>query len=361
MSPTELDRARSAGAVDLVPYTLGCLSELDFRTGRWDAVYAGAAEAVELAEETGQRNVLAFGLVCLARVEAATGRADACRRHVARALELAGCLEIGSIPVYGLSVLGLLELGLGDAPSALASLDPLAALVRECGLRDPSVVQWTPDLVEASILAGRVDEAGAALAGFEREARATERTWALAACARCRGMLGSGDFEREFAEALRWHEYLPAPFERARTELRLGERLRRARRPLQAREALRAALATFERLGAAPWAERARAELAAAGERSHRHATVPVRELTAQELRVALLVAGGATNREAAVALFLSPKTVGFHLGKVYTKLGVRSRTELAALLARESTLETGGSEAPQDGRAPTPAAASAV
>jgi len=171
-------------------------------------------------------------------------------------------------------------------------------------------------------------------------ARQTQRSWALAGAARCRGLLATEEqFEADFQRALELHEQTPTPFERARTELCLGERLRRARQRVDAREPLRSALETFERLGAAPWAERARAELAASGETSRRRDPYAAEQLTAQELQVALVVARGATNREAGAALFLSPKTIETHLSRVYRKLHVRSRTELAHLLASEGAL----------------------
>ena len=115
--------------------------------------------------------------------------------------------------------------------------------------------------------------------------------------------------------------------------------MRRARRPSDARESLRSALETFERLAATPWAERARAELRASGETARRREPSATEQLTPQELQVALVVAQGATNREAGAALFLSPKTIEAHLGRIYRKLGVRSRTELARRLATEGTL----------------------
>ncbi len=160
--------------------------------------------------------------------------------------------------------------------------------------------------------------------------------------ARCcgRGVLApEEEFEAEFARAIELHGALASPFERARTELCLGERLRRARRRKEARTALRSALERFERLGAAPWAERARSELRASGETLRHRKAMAADELTPQELQVAMLVAKGATNRETGAALFLSPKTIETHLGRVYRKLNVRSRTELAALLARDEIL----------------------
>lgn len=332
----ELRAARLSGSLALMPFLLACLSDLELRVGRWHSAYALGSESVRVAEETGQRNVLCFSLVSLARVEAATGRETDCRTHAARGLELGEELGSGSIRVYAMAALGLLELGLGASEAAATRLELLAELVESLRLREPGVVQWAPDLIEAQVLCGRVDEARGTLAAFEAQAEHTENAWARAAAARARGMLAEHDFDREFEVALRASR---SPFERARTELRLGERLRRARRPTDARAPLRAALATFETLGARGWAEQASAELAAAGARVRRRdalaTPVPIGELTQQELRIALLVAEGATNREAATALFLSPKTVGYHLGKVYAKLGVRSRTELAHVLAR--------------------------
>jgi DNA-binding NarL/FixJ family response regulator len=135
-----------------------------------------------------------------------------------------------------------------------------------------------------------------------------------------------------FERALELHARVPTPFERARTELCFAESLRRAKRRAEARELLRAALATFEALGAKPWAERARAELRASGQTTRRR-TTPFDSLTAQERVVATLVSQGAKNREAAATLFVSEKTVEFHLANVYRKLGVRSRVELTRAL----------------------------
>ena len=121
------------------------------------------------------------------------------------------------------------------------------------------------------------------------------------------------------------------PFERARTQLALGERLRRAKQRAEAREPLTAALDEFERLGARPWAERARTELrATGGPAAGRRAPAAADQLTPHELQIAVLVAQGMTNREAAAALFLSPKTIEYHLGQIYRKLDVRGRAQLA-------------------------------
>jgi DNA-binding NarL/FixJ family response regulator len=148
----------------------------------------------------------------------------------------------------------------------------------------------------------------------------------------------TGDFAAHFEEALRLHSGDGQPFERARTELAFAERLRRVRQRADARPHLTAALETFERLGAKPWIARAQAELEATGGPTGPRAdsTTDAGDLTPSELKIALLVAQGMTNREVAAALFLSPKTVEHHLSHIYRKLDVRSRTQLARLFAEE-------------------------
>jgi DNA-binding CsgD family transcriptional regulator len=236
--------------------------------------------------------------------------------------------------------MGLLELGLGRSEDSIAILAPFGVRVRQHGLGEPAVIQWAPDLIEAYLRAGRDEEAEAELDIFEQQAEQTGRNWARAAGLRCRGVLASEDeFEEHFTRAIELHRRTPTPFELARTELCFGEQLRRHRRRSDAREPLRAALETFEQLGAEPWAERARGELGASGETARRRDPSSAGQLTPQELQVALVVAKGATNREAGAVLFLSPKTIEAHLGRIYRKLEVRSRTELAGLLATEGAL----------------------
>jgi DNA-binding CsgD family transcriptional regulator len=198
-------------------------------------------------------------------------------------------------------------------------------------------VQSAPDLIEAYVRAGRREDAEAALARLEAESARTGSAWAAATVARCRALLAPDDAVRErFEEALALASALPMPFERARTQLALGERLRRAKQRAQARGPLQEALDAFERLGARPWAERARTELRATGQSSTRRSETAAEQLTPHELQIALLVAQGMTNREAAAALFLSPKTIEYHLGQIYRKLDVRGRAQLARLMAME-------------------------
>jgi DNA-binding CsgD family transcriptional regulator len=328
-----IEAARGASALGALPYALAELAEVQFRTGDWVAAYASATEAVRLAEDIGQEGVLAYSLACLAQIVAAQGREDDCREHARRALEL-GHTRLAAAVAYATHALGLLELGLGRSDLAVSQLEALAERLGEHGVREPGVILWTPDLIEAYARTGRAEQADQLLTTFEAAAQDAERSWALAASRRCRGILAETDFETPFNEALEFHRQTPTPFERARTELCLGERLRRARRRSESRVPLRAALETFELLGAGPWAQRARRELAATGESVHMGSTPLAAELTPTELQVALLVAGGSTNKEAGAALFLSAKTVEAHLGRIYRKLGLRSRTELAARFA---------------------------
>jgi DNA-binding CsgD family transcriptional regulator len=322
-----LEHARGWSAPGLLPYGLLCLGDLEFRTGHWTSAYAAASEAVKLAGETGQPNDEAYALATLARVEAAFGREQECRVHVARAMELVEHVGVDILRAYLASVLGFLALGLGRSQDAVAPLEDVDVFLRERSPHDPNAIQWAPDLIEAYARMGRPEDAARTLARFESQALESDSRWARAASARCRGLLaGDAEFARRFEEALAAHD---TPFETARTQLCFGERLRRAGRRIEARAQLRAAVGVFDRLAAAPWAERARTELRASGERVSRRKPEATERLTAQELSVALTVARGATNREAAAALFLSPKTIEFHLRNVYRKLGLRSRTQL--------------------------------
>jgi DNA-binding CsgD family transcriptional regulator len=203
-----------------------------------------------------------------------------------------------------------------------------------------SVVLLRGDLVEAYVRAGRREEAEAVLARLEADAGdAGGPRWPQAVAARSRALLApDADVRSAFGAALALHDGLPMPFERARTLLALGERLRRAKQRAEAREPLTAALDDFERLGARPWAERARSELrATGGQASGRRSQAAAEQLTPHELQIAVLVSQGMTNREAAAALFLSPKTIEYHLGQIYRKLDVRGRAQLARLMAMES------------------------
>jgi DNA-binding CsgD family transcriptional regulator len=323
---------REGGFLVYLPQTLLALAELDFRTGDWTSADQAAVEAIELLEETEQPSEAASAAAVLCRIEAARGNDDACRALAQRAF--ASDVEFGlrSASAFALAALGLLALA-GRRPEEAVA--PLEAAERIAGLGDvgePWLILSAPDLVEALARSGHHAQARETLARFED--RVGSRTSASAAAERCAGILATNGWHEHFERALELHQAVPTPFERARSELCYGERLRRGRRRSEAREHLRLAARTFDELEARPWAERARTELRASGERVRRRSS-PMDTLTPQELAVARLVADGLKNREAAAALFVSEKTIEFHLASVYRKLGIRSRVALARLLAQ--------------------------
>jgi len=324
--------ARAAGAPGLLPFPLWVLGELDFRSGAWDATRSELFEGLELARQTGQSVHVPRLLAALGRLEAHRGQEEACRAHVGECLATA--VPLGSLRAAEIDAdeaLGLLEFAHQRFPEALSHLDRLARMLAEEEVGEPCLLGAAPERIEALVRSERREDAAGALESFATCAVVSGSAWGQAAAARCRGLLAPpADFWKHFETALQWHDRVPLPFERARTELCYGEHLRRAKRRLDARPHLRQALDTFLVLGAQPWVDRSERELAATGETARRRRPSTSDELTPQELRVALAVAEGASNREAATALFLSPKTVEFHLGAVYRKLGIRSRSELA-------------------------------
>jgi DNA-binding CsgD family transcriptional regulator len=239
--------------------------------------------------------------------------------------------------VWAAAALGELELGLGNAARAAKHFEDQRRLLRELGITD---VDLSPaaELVDAYVRLGRTGDAEVVAAQFVNAAEAKGQPWSLARALRSVGLVaGDGDYAEHFERALRLHAYTLDGFETARTRLAYGQRLRRARGRVLAREQLRAAVEAFERLDAQPWAEQARAELAASGETLRRRDPSTIDELTPQELQIALLLAGGKTTRETAATLFLSPKTIEYHLRHVYLKLDIHSREELAESLSEQS------------------------
>src|SRR5215468_2821610 len=303
------------------------------------------ARAVAASRAAGAVGILAWLLQLLAAfhhstlawVAAAQGREQECRAHAAAALQQAARRALAPQASIATWALGLAELGAGRPDAALNQLEQQAAAGPGLGHPLPATFA-AADLVEAAVQAGRPEAAPDAVARLQGWATATAAPWGLALVARCRGLLSDGDAAvGHFALALELHAAAGRPFDRARTELACGQALRRARRPGRARGHLRAALEGFEQLGAAGWAERARAELRASGETPRRRDPSTLTQLTPQELQIARLAAGGATNREIAAQLFVSPRTVEYHLYKVFPKLGVASRAELARLAPLEA------------------------
>jgi DNA-binding CsgD family transcriptional regulator len=238
--------------------------------------------------------------------------------------------------IWATAALGELELGLGDAARAVVLFEHHQQLLDDLVITDPDLSP-AAELVEGYLTIGRHDDAQRAATRFSAAAEAKGQPWSHARALRATGMLADEDsFAAAFERAISLHGQTPDAFEAARTRLAFGQRLRRSRNKMLAREQLRTAVDDFDRLGARPWADRARAELAATGE-THRRRDDAARidDLTPQELQVALLLTSGRTTRETAAALFLSPKTVEYHLRHVYQRLGIHSREELAQWLGR--------------------------
>ncbi|HEV8555708.1 MAG TPA: LuxR C-terminal-related transcriptional regulator, partial [Actinophytocola sp.] len=315
---------RGAGALGMLPFALCAVSRAEALAGNLGAARAMAAEAVELSRLTGDEFWRYLALSALAHVEAIRGAEESCRANAAEALALTR--EDTDYPRDATEALGLLELGLGRYDEAIAHF--------RAGVHVPAVTgaeEGHPDLVEAYIRSGR--ELTAHMAEIvDQLTRDTQFPLHAAVAWRLRGLVaGETDYPHCFEQALELHGQVSCPLETGRTHLSFGERLRRSGQRIRAREQLRRALGNFERLHAEPWADRTRNELTATGEAMRRRpGTSAVEELTPQEYQVARGVVEGSTNREVATALFLSAKTIEFHLGNVYRKLGVRSRTELA-------------------------------
>jgi DNA-binding CsgD family transcriptional regulator len=321
-----VSRARSIGSVGCLAIAGTRLALAESLTGRWSEANATAEETVRLAEDTSQIELEAHGLMWLALIAAWQGEEERSKGHVDRARTLTAARPIRQIDDAGRWVTGATQLGAGRAPAALAQLAPIEHPV--------IAVLASLDRIEAALGASETDRANQWLGELESFAAASDASWARARVAHCHALMAEEPLEKEslFASALSDHAESGRPFERARTELAYGEFLRRNRRRVDAREHLRAALETFYALGARQWAERARAELRASGENARQPQLESTARLTAQEFRIAKFVSQGLSNREVASQMFLSPRTVDFHLRNIFTKLEVASRTELANL-----------------------------
>jgi len=327
--------ARRTSAVGVLPFLLPHVATYQVATDRWAEAQAGFHEAIGLARETGQRTDLGYSLARLAHLEARQGRSEQSRLHASEALSLSREMGLGFSEVWAIAAMGELEFSLGSPEAALAHFEEQQAMLRSRGILDVDLSP-APELVEVCLRLGRSQEAAQAAADFERDAAAKAQPWALARAARCRGLLAAeGEADRHFETALALHGQTPDGFEVGRTRLAYGGRLRRERQRLRAREQLRAAVDVFDRLGADPWSEMARAELAATGETARRRDVTTLNDLTPQEFQIALSLAEGRSTRETAAALFLSPKTIEYHLRNVYRKLLIGSRSELKAAMAR--------------------------
>jgi DNA-binding NarL/FixJ family response regulator len=326
-------RARNAGSPSMLAMAAGCLAELRYRSGRLE-------EAVKLFDGDVTDGAAMTGPVPRAWLEAIACRCSAVlddsptevRARALACVEAAGHLDAGVAVAWARSALSLLDLVAGDAASAARQLDRVAAAAQAGELHDPGLLWWQADHVEALWRAGRRHEAAAALARFDADVARTGRRSGAAGADRCRALLATTNEEAEAAAAASVAAFadLPAPFEVARTLTVRAERRLAAGDTQGAAADADEALALFDGLGARPWTAATHALVARVAATAD-----PLASLTDAERRVADEIVSGARNREIAERLFLSERTVEAHLERIYRKLGVANRTQLAALSRR--------------------------
>jgi DNA-binding CsgD family transcriptional regulator len=295
-------------------------------------IAAEASEGLTLAREAGLPNAASLHLAVLAWLASVRGQDAECRAYAAEVDEVSRSTDNGfakSIADWGVA---LLDLRIGQLDEAVARLARVSQA--RPGEGQPFIAMASAaDFVETCVRNGQAEQARQAFTPLDGFAQSGAPAWALGLAARCRALLTAGEaVEAEYREALRLHSEAKRPFDRARTALLFGEHLRRHRKRIDSRGHLRAAFEAFDELGAAPWAERALSELRASGEKARKRDASTIDQLTAQELQIARLVAEGLSNKEVAAQLFLSPRTIDYHLRNVFAKLGITSRTQLARL-----------------------------
>jgi DNA-binding CsgD family transcriptional regulator len=320
--------------VDLMAVT-GYCTLIEMWRGNFAEAAQLAQDTIEQAEQVGGSR--AFALTVRATVAAYTGREDDARADAAAALTIARQCGSPRLAEWPSMSLGFLEVSLGRYAEALSTFQPLLENLDAMPRTQITTAMYIPDAVEAMIALGRDADAERLIEDLEHIADRLGRSWMVAVGARCRSMwlAAQGDVaaaHRIAHDAMTEHERLPMPFERARTQLWLGQLLRRQRQRDAARATFREALEAFDAMGTPLWADRVRAELA-------RVKVAPTRNLTltSSERRVAELAASGMTNRDIAAALFVSPKTVEVNLARVYRKLGIRTRAELGRHIGADS------------------------
>jgi DNA-binding CsgD family transcriptional regulator len=334
-------RAAANGDEGARAHLLFNLTWLELFAGRWERALCLTETVADLAEQLGDEQLRSMILTARATVDAHLGRVDEARAAAEEARVISAAAANDLFRIWDLAALGHLELSLGNLRVAERHLRPLPARLVSLGWNDPVEELW-PDTIEVLIALGELTQARSYLGQFEVRAQQLGGPWALAAAARCRGLLAAAEGDlaaafEAFERALAEHGRMQGTFECGRTLLALGSTRRRAKQKRAAREALEQALALFEELGARLWAAKAREELARIGGR--RPAS---KNLTETERRVASLAAEGHSNKEIAAALFVSVHTVEAHLSRIYRKLEIRSRAELGRRIAasEDATIE---------------------
>jgi DNA-binding CsgD family transcriptional regulator len=306
-----------------------------FRTGDWLGALGTANEAVELARETKQSAELALALVTALRIEAATGRVEGARERANEVLPICETVGMRFFEMSAFAALGFFELSMGNFAAAKALLMRDQVLADAFSVQCSTVEMWQPDLVDAAVMLGDRAFGREVSTQLTADARRNAIPYAFALAARCRGTVADdlGEARAEFEAALGWHDEVADPFQRARTELAYGERLVAESVTEEGARALLSAATTFARLGAVPWQRRALRHVPEADRDAVGGTALPSQLLSPRELQVALLVVDGRTSRDVANELFLSRRTVDFHLAAIYRKLGVSNRTHLARVL----------------------------
>jgi DNA-binding CsgD family transcriptional regulator len=324
------DDAVQHGDEHALPFILFHVARIELLLGDWEAAREHAREADETTLESGQVGERPYSLAIMALVDAHLGLVEDARARIDEALPMSEVMGAAPAGIELLAMRGFLELSCSEWAEADRTLEQARAMAQRIGLNEPSLFRFHGDAIEAKIALGLLDEARARLDELESLAERHDRSILRALAGRCQGLLSAAERDlpaayTALAAALEHHAAAAQPFEEARTLLVLGSVRRRDRKKRATRESLDRAIEIFDRLGASLWSARARAELERIGGRAS------VGELTPTEQRVAELIARCLTYREAADALFISPKTVQWNLSKIYRKLGVRSRGELAA------------------------------
>ena len=331
------DAARQRGDADLLVTALDMGAFAQVVGGSWSAAYALAEEGLAFVTVESAPFLRANLLLRVAEIDAAHGSEAACRNHCAQARSIGAALDLIEIEVLADRWEALLDLGHGNAAAVVARLLRLQPRIAGT-VADHSYHSPVPDLVEAYVRLGDLDAARALVPSFERLTPPGCFRPAWARRLKVQGLVAPiGAYEALLAEAADLDLQMGMDFHAARDLLVLGERLRRDRANVQARGPLGEALRIFVERQARPWADRARSELAATGDRSNTEEApqTPLTEvLTPQELQIAMLVGQGMRNVDIAGSLFLSTRTVEFHLTRIYRKLGLRGRASLASRLA---------------------------
>ena len=329
-----LNAARHAGATAIIPHAIEIITLAECWSGRYPLSQPQAFEGLHIARQTGQANSECHLLAELALGAAINGRTEECHDYARAADKIARKHGVGLVTATADWAVAMLDV-------VHARWDPAYQRLRRLFRSDPGTghpvvaLNATPYLVEAAAAVGRGDKVQRVVRMYDHWAHTSNRAGMLAIAARCRALLAEGaEADTHYREAIRHHHRSDRDFERGYTELLFARHLRRNRQRAEARAHLNAASEVFERLELELWTTRVRAELRAVGERGQARddtsdRTAPGTGLTAQQLQIARHIADGATNREVAERLFVSPRTVDYHLRNIYQRLSINSRAEL--------------------------------